>query len=91
MRRWSRFGERSGCTNTTAAAKGIMSTVEIGAARETYENAINVFSEVSGIMYRHAVDGSRPTQAEVDRYSKAEVALDIARRLHTGIWRFGGV
>jgi hypothetical protein len=68
-----------------------MPTTDIGAAKETYENAINAFYEVSGIMYRHALDGTRATQAEVERYSKAEVALDVARRLHTGIWRFGGV
>jgi hypothetical protein len=66
-------------------------TTDTKPARETYENAINAFYEVSGIMYRHALDGTRPTRAEVERYSKAEGALDLARRLHNGIWRFGGV
>jgi hypothetical protein len=57
-----------------------MPTTDYRAAREAYENAINAFSEVSGIMFRHALDGTQPTQADIDRYSKAEAALNLARR-----------
>ena len=59
------------CFSDTVA---YMPTAEIRAAREAYENAINEFSDASGIMYRHALDGTQPTQAEIDRYTKAEVA-----------------
>ena len=60
-----------------------MPTAEIRAAA----NAINAFSELSGIMFRHALDGTQPAQAEIDRYSKAEVALNLARRQYIAIWR----
>ena len=65
-----------------------MPTAEIRAAREAYENAINAFSEESGIMYRHQMDGTEPSPTEIERYAQAERILEFVRKSYIAIWRY---
>jgi hypothetical protein len=65
-----------------------MSATDYQNAKDAYKNAVNEFSEVSVVMQRHVIDGTKPTQAEIHRYSRAHAALDSARRAYISIWRY---
>jgi hypothetical protein len=47
--------------------------------RQAYEGAISRFADASGILYRRAAEGVRPTNAELEAYLDAKCRLDVTR------------
>jgi hypothetical protein len=47
--------------------------------RQAYETAVSRFADASGILYRRAAEGVRPTSEELEAYLDAKSRLDVTR------------
>ena len=47
--------------------------------RQAYENAVSRFADASGILYRRAAEGVRPTNEELEAYLDAHSRLEVTR------------
>ena len=47
--------------------------------RQAYEHAVSRFADASGILYRRAAEGVRPTNEELEAYLDAKSRLDVTQ------------